>query len=277
MRRDRAIILTALVILGALAWLYLLTGAGMAMNASETTSYLLFPHRHPDASMAAMTGMRGMEMPIPMEPMGRAGADTALMIGMWWTMMIAMMTPSAAPTVLLYAQVHRHAAARGQLQPGLAPTGAFITGYMLAWLAFSVAATALHGALESLAIVSAMTMRSQSRWLSAGVLIAAGLYQLSPIKEVCLSHCRSPASFLSRHWRPGGLGALRLGAMHGAYCVGCCWVLMLLLFVGGVMNLLWIAALTLIVVVEKRFVRGRWFGRAIGIGLIGWGLVTLSV
>ena len=96
-----------------------------------------------------------------------------------------------------------------------------------------------------------MMMGSQSRWLSGAVLIAAGLYQLSPLKNVCLSHCRAPASFLSRHWRPHALGALRLGAMHGAYCVGCCWMLMALLFVGGVMNLVWIAALAVLVLVEK--------------------------
>ena len=277
MRRDRVIAATALAILGALAWLYVLSGAGMAMSAWDMTNYLLFPHRHPDVSMATTEGMRGMEIPMKPEPVRRVGANVALMIGMWWAMMIAMMTPSAAPTVLLHAQVHRHGVATGQLRPGFAPTGAFIMGYLAAWLAFSVVATVLHGALESFAIVSATTMHSQSRWLSAAVLIAAGLYQLSPVKDVCLSHCRSPASFLSRHWRPGALGAMSLGAKHGAYCVGCCWVLMLLLFVGGVMNLLWIAVLTMIVIVEKHVVRGRTFGRVIGIGLMAWGLVTLWV
>lgn len=274
-RRDRVITMAALAILGALAWLYILAGAGMAMSPWETTTYLLFPHRQLGDGIGAMASMSGMEMPMLSDPIGWRSADATLMVGMWWAMMIAMMTPSAAPTVLLHAHVHRQAVAKGRIQSGLAPTGAFVAGYLLIWLAFSVAATVLHGALESWAMVSATSMRSQSRWLSAGVLIAAGLYELSPFKEACLSHCRSPASFLSRHWRPGGRGAIRLGAMHGAYCVGCCWVLMLLLFVGGVMNLLWIAMLTLIVVVEKQLVRGRWFSRVTGTGLLGWGLVTL--
>ena len=148
---------------------------------------------------------------------------------------------------------------------------------MLVWLGFAVAATTLHWALERAGLVSAMMMGSRSRWLSGAVLIAAGLYQLSPLKNVCLAHCRTPASFLSRHWRPHALGALRLGAMHGAYCVGCCWMLMALLFVGGVMNLTWIAALAILVLIEKALPSGQWVGRATGIALIGWGVATLVV
>jgi predicted metal-binding membrane protein len=116
-----------------------------------------------------------------------------------------------------------------------------------------------------------------SRWLSAGVLIAAGLYQLSPLKALCLAHCRAPASFLSQHWRPGAAGALRLGAMHGAYCVGCCWVLMALLFVGGVMNLVWIAVLAVLVLAEKLAPRGEWIGRGAGVAFIVWGVATVIV
>jgi predicted metal-binding membrane protein len=120
-------------------------------------------------------------------------------------------------------------------------------------------------------------MGSQNRWLSGIVLIAAGLYQLSPLKNFCLSHCRAPAAFLSRHWRPHTLGALRVGALHGAFCVGCCWMLMALLFVGGVMNLAWIAALAVLVLVEKVFPAGQWVGRAAGIVLIAWGSATLLI
>ena len=120
-------------------------------------------------------------------------------------------------------------------------------------------------------------MGSQSRWLSAVVLIAAGVYQLSPLKNACLSHCRAPAAFLSRHWSPGALGALRAGALHGAFCVGCCWMLMALLFVGGVMNLAWIAALAVLVLIEKLFPAGQWVGRAAGVALIVWGTATLLV
>ena len=219
--------------------------------------------------------MPGMDMGAAAPAWGFA--TWALMIAMWWIMMIAMMTPSAAPTILLYARVHRHALAQGQIQDKLAPTGAFAAGYLLVWLGFSAAAATLHWALERAGLVSAMMMGSQSRWLSGAVLIAAGLYQLSPLKNVCLAHCRTPTSFLSRHWRPHALGALRLGAMHGAYCVGCCWMLMALLFVGGVMNLVWIAALAILVLIEKVLPAGQWVGRGAGIALIVWGVATLVV
>jgi predicted metal-binding membrane protein len=144
---------------------------------------------------------------------------------------------------------------------------------LLVWLGFSVAA--LRWALERAGLVSPMLMGSQSRWLSSAVLIATGLYQLSPLKRACLSHCRAPASFLARHWRPHVCGALRLGALHGGFCVGCCWMLMALLFVGGVMNLVWIAALSVLVLVEKVLPAGRWVGRAAGAALTAWGIATL--
>src|SRR5207245_1832001 len=146
---------------------------------------------------------------------------------------------------------HRAAVAKGQFRDEATPTGAFAAGYLAAWLGFAVGATALHYALERAELVSTMMMGSRSRWLSGAVLIAAGLYQLSPLKNVCLAQCRAPASFLARNWRPYASGAFRLGSKHGAYCVGCCWMLMLLLFVGGVMNLVWIAALTTLVLIEK--------------------------
>jgi len=181
------------------------------------------------------------------------------------------------PAILLYAGVHRQALARGQVQDKLAPTGAFAAGYLVLWLGFSVVAAALHWALERVGLVSAMMMGSKSRWLSAGVLIAAGLYQLSPLKHRCLAHCRAPASFLSRHWRPHGSGAFLLGVLHGLYCVGCCWMLMALLFVGGVMNLAWIAALAALVLMEKVLPAGQWIRRATGIVLLAWGALTLTV
>jgi predicted metal-binding membrane protein len=272
LKRDRLITLTGLAALCMLAWLYIVTGAGLGMSAWEMTTLLLFPHQQaPDM-------MPGMDMGAMAS--GRAAwgfATWALMIAMWWIMMIAMMTPSAAPTILLYAHVHRHALAQGQVQDGLAPTGAFAAGYLLVWLGFAAAAATLHWALERAGLVSAMMMGSQSRWLSGAVLITAGLYQLSTLKNVCLAHCRTPTSFLSRHWRPHALGAIRLGAMHGAYCVGCCWMLMALLFVGGVMNLTWIAPLAILVLIEKALPLGHWVGRAVGIALIGWGFATLVV
>lgn len=266
-RRDRRITRVGLLILCALAWLYLLMGAGLDMSPWEMTSLALFPHR----TVAEMPAMH----------MGAAAdwghATSFLMIAMWWIMMIAMMSPSAAPAILLYAQVHRHALAGGQSPARLAPTGAFAAGYLLVWLVFAIAAAMLQLVLQRDALISAITMGSQSRLLSGTLLIAAGFYQLSPLKEACLSHCRSPASFLSRHWRPGALGAVRLGILHGAYCVGCCWMLMALLFVGGVMNLVWIAALAVLVLAEKTIALGPLVGRLTGLVLIAWGVATYLI
>ena len=274
LRRDRAVTAAGLAILCALAWYYVLTGAGLGRSAWDATTLTLFPHKAAEA-MAAMPGMAmpGMETPTA----AWSPRDWGLTVGMWWTMMVAMMAPSAAPTILLYGRVNRHALAQGQAARGLAPTAAFAAGYLLIWLGFSVAAAALQWGLEPTALVSAAMIGSQSKWLSGAVLTAAGLYQLSPLKNVCLSHCRSPGTFLSRHWRPGALGAVRLGALHGAFCVGCCWTLMALLFVGGVMNLAWIAALTLLVMAEKLVPGGRWVARASGVALLVWGAATVLV
>jgi predicted metal-binding membrane protein len=272
LKRDRTITVAGLVILCVMAWLYVVTGAGLGMSARQMTTLAFFPHQQAQDVMQEMPGM-------PVDP-ARSDwgfASWALMIGMWWIMMIAMMTPSAAPAILLYARVHRAALAKGQLRDEVAPIGAFAAGYLSVWLGFAVAAAALHFALERVGLISTMMMGSRSRWLSGGVLIAAGLYQLSPLKNVCLAQCRAPASFLARHWRPHASGALRLGAQHGAYCVGCCWMLMALLFVGGVMNLIWIAALTTLVLIEKVLPRGQWIGRSAGVALAGWGVATLLV
>ncbi|TIU77409.1 MAG: DUF2182 domain-containing protein, partial [Mesorhizobium sp.] len=218
LRRDRVITIAGVVALCLLAWLYIVAGAGLGMNAWEMTRLALFPHQQTADMTSDMSGMdmSGMDMPgmdmsamaMAAEPRAWGAAIWALMIAMWWVMMIAMMAPSAAPTVLLYARVHRHALAQGQLQDKLAPTGVFMAGYLLVWLGFAVAATALHWLLEREAFVSATMMSSQSRWLSGIVLIAAGLYQLSPLKNACLSHCRAPTAFLARHWRPHAVGAL---------------------------------------------------------------------
>jgi len=269
------ITLAGLAALCMMAWLYIVTGAGLGMSAWEMTTLTLFPHQQ---ARDVMPNMPGMDMDA-MAPalMAWGFATWALMIAMWWIMMIAMMTPSAAPTILLYASVHRHALVQGQVQDRLAPTGAFAAGYLVVWLGFAAAAATLHWALERAGLVSEMMKGSQSRLLSGAVLITAGLYQLSPFKNVCLAHCRTPASFLSRHWRPHAVGAIRLGAMHGAYCVGCCWMLMALLFVGGVMNLTWIAALAILVLIEKVLPLGQWVGRAVGVALIGWGVATLVI
>lgn len=183
------------------------------------------------------------------------GSDMAAMrepgfgalVVMWWLMMIAMMLPSAAPAILLYSRVR---CVRGS-GPGIAQTWTFLAGYVVVWLLFSMVAAFAQ------MLSTGASMALHNRLAESAVLIAAGIYQLSPMKSVCIRQCRSPAEFLSRHWRPGSAGAFQLGVMHGAYCVGCCWMLMALLFVGGIMNLLWIAALTLLVAAEKLLPAGQ--------------------
>jgi predicted metal-binding membrane protein len=189
---------------------------------------------------------------------------------MWWVMMIAMMLPSAAPLILLYARVHRHTG-------DTPPTAPFLAGYLAVWLGFALIAAALHMLLEQQGLVSAMTMAAIKPWLAAGFLIAAGIYQLTALKDVCLTSCRTPSEFLTRHYRPGPQGAGRMGLIHGTYCVGCCWLLMALLFVGGVMNLAWIAALTLLVVAERSLPGGLWIARISGVLFILWGAAILVV
>ena len=256
LRRERAVIAAGLAAMVVIAWVYVWDGAGMGMSAVDMTTLSLFPHRQPD-----MTGEMDSTWPV--------------VITMWWVMMIAMMTPSAAPLVLLYGVVLRRHAAPGKT--AYLPSLLLLAGYLAVWLAFSVAAAALQKALQPAGLLSEMMLWSKSAALSATVLAAAGLYQFSNFKHACLAQCRSPVQFLTGHWRPGNFGSFVLGVHHGTYCVGCCWTLMALLFVGGVMNLIWIAALTLIVLVEKLLPSGAVFGKVSGILLIIWAIATLLV
>ncbi len=194
-----------------------------------------------------------------------------VLLAMWWVMMVAMMLPSAAPTILLTAALNRRSAS------DLPPYGAasfFTIGYLLAWFLFSLMAVVAQMVLENNGLLSSM-LRSRSAYLTAGLLIAAGIWQFSPIKQACLRHCRSPIEFITRHRRPGRQGALVMGLHHGTYCLGCCWFLMALLFVGGVMNLYWIAGLALFVLIEKFFSSGVCFGRVSGAGFISVGIALL--
>ena len=267
LRRDRWIVLGGLVALTLLSWAYVLTGAGMGMSVRDMTIVSLFPHRMAQMPMAGMSMQPGVWSP----------GHFVIVLVMWWVMMIGMMTPSAAPMILLYARATRHAQATGKLEQGVVPTAAFAGGYLVMWLGFSLLAATLQWALERSGLVSAMMMASTSAGVSAAILVLAGLYQLSPLKHVCLRQCRAPAEFLSRHWRPGASGALRMGLEHGAFCVGCCWVLMALLFVGGIMNVLWIAALATLVLLEKVAPYGAWLSRGAGVVLLAWGAATLVV
>jgi predicted metal-binding membrane protein len=183
-------------------------------------------------------------------------------------MMVGMMVPSAVPAVMIYAQVERRAAREGRV---LAPTAVFVAGYLIAWTLFSVAATLAQWALERAALLSPMWVTTSPR-LGASLLMVAGVYQLTPWKDACLRRCRSPAQLLAAHWRSG---ALRLGVRHGLHCVGCCAFLMALLFVGGVMNLVWIAGISIFVLLEKTL-RVGWASRwvpalaLIATGAIAW-------
>jgi predicted metal-binding membrane protein len=205
------------------------------------------------AGMRPVSGMAAMQPPF------------AAVVLMWWLMMAAMMLPSATPAVLLYARVRE---TRSD-DPAIAATWMFLAGYLTVWLFFSLLAASAQR------LLSGPAMALDNAIAEGAVLIAAGIYQLSPFKSACLAECRAPAQFISRNWRPGSAGALRLGVLHGAYCVGCCWMLMSLLFVGGIMNLWWIAALTLLVGAEKLAPRGEWLGRAAGAVMMGWGVLRL--
>jgi predicted metal-binding membrane protein len=270
--RHRAVTIAMLAVLTLLAWIWLALGAGTGMVPGLSLPALV-PH-------GAAPSMPGMDMgAVPHNPSMSdvpgwqdAGwwsvSRFALTFSMWWVMMVAMMLPSAAPMILLYART-----ATGSGVTASPPTGVFLCGYLLVWGLFSLAAVLLQMLLERAGLVAGMEMASVSRPLSAALLVMAGLYQLSPLKDVCLRHCRSPGRFLSRHYRPGQSGALRMGMLHGAFCAGCCWLLMALLFVGGVMNLIWIAFLTLIVAAEKLLPGGRTIAVAGGILCLAWGAV----
>ena len=188
----------------------------------------------------------------------------APLFAMWTVMMAGMMLPSAAPAIALYGALVRKHAERGRTLPAV---GIFVAGYLLAWTAFSAAATLLQAALQHFALLDPM-MSSSSPALSAVLLALAGAYQLTPLKALCLAKCRAPLAFFMTRWRPGALGALRMGLSHGAYCVGCCAVLMLLLFAVGVMDFAWIVALAAFVLVEKLVPGGRLAGRFAGVALI---------
>jgi predicted metal-binding membrane protein len=259
LRRDRAVVIAALAVITALAWADLLWLADdMAMGGMDMTGYRMIP------------AGRGLMMPAdaPWQPI-----EFGYVFVMWVAMMIGMMMPSAAPMILIYARVGRQAAAQGK---PFAASGWFAGGYGLAWTAFALFATSAQWALERATLLTPM-MQSASNRLGAAVLILAGVYQWAPLKDACLSHCRSPLQFIQQHggFRREPHGALALGFRHGLYCIGCCWALMALLFVGGVMNLFWIAALAILVLIEKVAPFGRVIARVAGLAFIAGGVWLL--
>jgi predicted metal-binding membrane protein len=237
LRHGRTLVIAGLAAVIALSWVWLLMGAGLKMDEMD------------------MGGGQIMLMAPPWTVQ-----YAAMIFLMWVIMMAAMMLPSAAPAILfviaLTKQHGEHHAVRA--------SGEFALGYVAVWAAFSLVATGLQWALDRAGLLSE-TMASGSVVLAALLLFAAGLYQLTPLKQACLRRCRSPLEFLARYWRRGPLGPTRAGAWHGAYCLGCCWMLMALLFVGGLMNMLWIAGLALLVLVEKLAPLGPRFSQLVGL------------
>ncbi len=260
LRRDRMIVVAALAALAVLAWADLFWLAGdMQMDGMDMTGFRAIP------------AGQGLMMPAnaPWQPI-----EFVYVFAMWVAMMIGMMTPSVAPMILIYARVGRQAVAQGK---PFAASGWFAAGYLVAWTVFSAFATSAQWGLERAALLTAM-MESASNILGGIVLILAGLYQWTPLKGACLSYCRSPLAFIQDQggFRREPSGALALGFRHGLYCIGCCWALMALLFVGGVMNLLWIAALAILVLVEKLAPRGWLVARLAGVVFVAAGLWLLT-
>lgn len=215
--------------------------------------------------------MNGMEM--AMQPMAWSFGYFSMMLGMWIVMMVGMMVPTAVRSILIFSRLSFNATASGH---AFASGHWFALGYVIAWSLFSVAATLLQWTLDQLALLSPM-MTTSNVVLTAIILASAGLWQFSSWKETCLRHCRSPMEFLAANFAPGIGGAIRMGIWHGFYCLGCCWVLMGLLFVGGVMNLACIAAITAFVLVEKLFPNGSGISRVAGIGLMVSGALCLML
>lgn len=257
LQRDRAVVFCALGGVTLLAGIYTVFGVGMDMSAIE---------------MTRMSGPLGRVMDMGAVP-GWNLPYAALVFLMWWLMMIAMMTPSTAPTLLLFAALKRHGPESARA-PSLA--AAFLIGYLLCWAGFSLAATALQWALQAAELFEPGMMIVRSRTLSGVILLAAGAYQFSRLKSACLKSCQSPAQFLTTHRGTGYSGALSVGVRHGLYCLGCCWGLMALLFVGGIMNLYWIFGLALLVAAEKLLPRTELVSHLAGAGLLIAGCLVLA-
>ncbi len=251
LRHDRAVVLGSLTFVVVVAWGYLLTGAGVEM------------------AMMDMGGGQMMAMMPEWTP-----AYGLVVFAMWAVMMVAMMLPSAAPVTLLIASLAKKRREAGTA--GGFTTVPFVLGYLAVWLAFAAIATLLQWQLDAAELLSE-TMAFTSTVVAGGVLVLAGIYQWTPLKKACLRHCRSPLDFLLHHWPDGALGAFVSGARHGVFCLGCCWTLMALLFVGGIMNLAWIAGISLIVLIEKTLPWGGRMSHVTGAALVIWGGLTLAM
>jgi len=252
LKHDRAIVLAALTGIALVAWLYMWHEA-RRMDQTGVCCCLGMAMSGPDVQAWSM-------------------ASILPLFAMWAEMMVAMMIPSAVPTILTFALVNRK---RRERERPYVLTGIFALGYFLVWTAFSLAAALLQWYLHGVALISPM-MESTSPLFGGLLLIGAGIFQWSPAKRSCLQHCRSPLQFLLGNWHEGYGGALWMGIKHGAYCAVCCWMLMVILFVAGVMNMIWVAAITLLVVIEKMSPSSWRTDRVAGVLLIAWGTWMLT-
>lgn len=247
-KRDRAVVLGGLAVLLVLSWTYTVVMAfGMVPTETHGVSRIGTSHHW-------------------------TGLEAIFMFLMWVVMMVAMMTPAAAPMLFAFVRLGRM---RNPEKSSVFATLAFLLGYLALWTVFSLVATTAQWGLHSAALLS-QRMDSANAVLSGTLLLAAGIYQFTPLKHACLAKCRAPMGFLLTEWRDGIRGTFVMGARHGAYCIGCCWLLMALLFVGGVMSLLWITGLAVAVLAEKVLLGGRVLGAVLGVIAIGWGTWLLT-
>jgi len=248
LKKDRLIVVIALLILCVLSWLYII---------------YLYNQMYP-------MNMDALFFAMPMTSKW-SWTDFVLLFIMWFVMMIAMMTPSVTPLVLIFTLINRK---RQQGQNPFVPSVYLLSGYFLIWAAFSLLATLLQWSLQQVSLLNP-EMVTTNKILGGSILIFAGVFQFTSLKNTCLRTCQTPISFIHQHWKEGKSGALRMGIKNGIYCLGCCWILMLLLFVSGIMNILWIAIISLFVLTEKVLSSVKIISVIAGIALVAYGIIIL--
>lgn len=248
LKRDRSVIITGLVLITILSWLYIIYLYRQMVVMDMSAAFFAMP----------MTQHWTI-------------TDFGLLFLMWLVMMIAMMTPSVSPLILIFAMINRK---KRQQQDPFVYTWYLLAGYFLVWGGFSLLATLLQWLLQQVSLLNP-EMKTTSKVLGSIILVAAGIFQFTDLKKTCLGNCRNPIDFINRNWKEGKQGALKMGIENGTYCLGCCWVLMVLLFFSGIMNLLWIALIAVFVLIEKTFPQPKWISSVAGIALIAYGCIAL--
>lgn len=267
LEKDNLIVYLSIFLIVIITGLYTIFGIGMPMSAIEMTKMSGIFSMSSSMEMNMNMGSNNMDMK------NRWSISMAIsMFLMWWLMMIAMMTPSAAPTLLLF---HNLKKIGSEGKKALSYTYLFLFGYLIIWAIFSLIACIIHKFFDTSSITDAAMMQLKSVQFSGILLITAGVYQFTPLKNACLEKCRTPIDFLSSNNRKGAKGSFIMGAHHGLFCLGCCWALMALLFVGGVMNLFWITGLALYVLIEKIIIKAGWLDKIMGLILIFFGTSLL--